>query len=64
MSGLWGKSGKMAIMRIRKDIRLLEKSGDMSIMRVRKDVRLLGKWLQRGYVKMLCYAGKGYSESN
>ena len=45
MSGLWGKSGKMAIMRLRKDIRLLDKSGDMSIMRVRKDVRLLGKWL-------------------
>ena len=54
----------MAIVKVCKVVRLLGKRVEMAILIICKDVRLLGKWLQRGYVKMLCYAGKGYSESN
>ena len=38
----------MAIVRVRKDVRLQREMGDMAIVRVRKDVLLLrerGKWL-------------------
>jgi len=35
----------MAIMRVRKDVRLPGKSGEMVIVRVLKEVMLLGKWL-------------------
>ena len=43
MSGYWGKSGVMDIVRVRKEVRLLGEKWGNGYSRVCKEVRLLGK---------------------